>query len=187
MVFYLVVIFLDFGGVFMIQSVLGSFAINEHISTSTIIATSISEMKKEKLTPEVLSKNTDNVNISDQARASMMQQMIAASASTKTSVQEENNDAESDKKMIKDESNNSKRNSSSNDSQENEDEDDEYDLSSLTEDEIKDYLDDGKITQEQAHKEIVKRNFDKKIVESNNSNSNVSFNSEKGHIIDIIA
>ena len=99
----------------MIHGIITKLATNiERISSSILKSPEVFQLKKDKINVENLKANTDNVNISDQARASMILSTIASSASTKAFVKEESLETDKDKENI----NNQKDKSGSSDLQE---------------------------------------------------------------------
>ena len=107
----------------MINGIITKLATNiERISSSILKSPEVFQLKKDKINVENLKANTDNVNISDQARASMILSTIASSASTKAFVKEESLETDKDKENI----NNQKDKSGSSDLQEEQEQEDSF-------------------------------------------------------------
>jgi hypothetical protein len=163
----------------MIQGIIGKLGTNlEQISASILKSSDIFEPKKDKINIENLKVSTDNVEISDQARASMILSTIAAPASTKTFVQEENEKMKKAKEKNKDQS---KKKSDSPYDDESYDADDP-DFYTVNEEEKQQHSEDERDSQAaEAYNQIEfeKQNTDHK------SEQSVSKSADKGKLLDI--
>jgi hypothetical protein len=86
----------------MFQNIIGKIGTNlDQITSALLKSARMYENKKDKIAIEKLSTNTDNVEISDQARASMISSSIAAAAGSKIKIERQTDDTESTKKKNK--------------------------------------------------------------------------------------
>ena len=82
----------------MFQNIIGKIGTNlDQITSALLKSARMYENKKDKIAIEKLSTNTDNVEISDQARASMISSSIAAAAGSKIKIERQTDDTESTK------------------------------------------------------------------------------------------